>query len=249
MDLKIKDVSELLNVSETTIRRWLADKKIPAYRINQQYRFNRSEIEDWVMKHKLSTSNPLFIQRSLDRHISSPPEETPTIQGGNKQYSLYRAIHKGGILYDIEGATKEEVLRTAVASIAVSLDLDPEALSELLLEREKLQSTGLGHGIALPHTRDYLLNTHQDVVVVAFPKVPLPYQSIDGKPVHTLFFLFACDDKRHLHLLAKIAHFSSIPESIRFLQSKPSKAALLEYIKNWEGSIQRAQEVCNSSGS
>ena len=53
MDLKIKDVADLLNVSETTIRRWLSDGKIPAYRINHQYRFNRIEIEDWVMKHKI----------------------------------------------------------------------------------------------------------------------------------------------------------------------------------------------------
>lgn len=53
MDLKIKDVADLLNVSETTIRRWLSDGKIPAYRINHQYRFNRLEIEDWVMSQKL----------------------------------------------------------------------------------------------------------------------------------------------------------------------------------------------------
>jgi len=36
MDLKIKDVAELLNVSETTIRRWLKDGKIPAYQLNHQ---------------------------------------------------------------------------------------------------------------------------------------------------------------------------------------------------------------------
>ncbi|NGX51641.1 MAG: hypothetical protein K1060chlam2_01514, partial [Chlamydiae bacterium] len=36
MDLKIKDVAELLSVSETTIRRWLSDGKIPAYRLHHQ---------------------------------------------------------------------------------------------------------------------------------------------------------------------------------------------------------------------
>ena len=48
MDLKIKDVAELLNISETTVRRWLVDGKIPAYRLNHQYRFSRIEIENWM---------------------------------------------------------------------------------------------------------------------------------------------------------------------------------------------------------
>jgi len=240
MDLKIKDVAELLNVSETTIRRWLVDKKIPAYRINHQFRFNRTEIEDWVMKHKLEDPRNLLKDEHTLRVASTEPPQP--VQGGIKQYSLYRAIHKGGVLYDIPGNTKEEVIRMAMKSIAVNLNLDAEVISELLLDREKLQSTGLGHGIGLPHTRDYLLNTHQDVVVVAFPEKPLAYESIDKKPVHTLFFLFACDDKRHLHLLAKIAHLSSMPETIALLQSKPSKEALLEYIKNWEGCIHKVQE-------
>ena len=56
MDLKIKDVAELLSVSETTIRRWLTEGKIPAYRINHQYRFSRLEIEDWMMGCKLNTT-------------------------------------------------------------------------------------------------------------------------------------------------------------------------------------------------
>ena len=39
MDLKIKDVAELLNVSESTIRRWISEGKIPTYRMNQHYYF------------------------------------------------------------------------------------------------------------------------------------------------------------------------------------------------------------------
>ena len=63
MDLKLKDVAELLNVSKTTIRRWLADGKIPAYRISNQYRFNRNEIEDWVMGHRVDSQTPSLTGR------------------------------------------------------------------------------------------------------------------------------------------------------------------------------------------
>jgi PTS system nitrogen regulatory IIA component len=94
--------------------------------------------------------------------------------------------------------------------------------------------TALNNGIGVPHARDLLLNKHFDAVVVAFPKHPIQYGALDGKPVHTLFFLFACEDKRHLHLLAKLAHLSSQSGSLEFLSKGPNQEDLLTYVKDWE---------------
>lgn len=239
MDLKIKDVADLLNVSETTIRRWLADGKIPAYRINHQYRFNRLEIEDWVMGQKLDKSS----HSSAHLNTQAPKESTSQATRGSKQFSLYRALHKGGVLYDIPGHTKEEIIRGTMKQLSGELNLDPDAISELLLDREKLQPTALNNGIAIPHTRDFLLNAHFDVVTAVFLQNPIEYGALDNKPVHTLFFLFASDDKRHLHLLAKIAHLNSQPETLQILQNRPSKDKFLEYVKNWESSIPHASDT------
>ena len=66
--------------------------------------------------------------------------------------------------------------------------------------------------------------------------------SIFGSPaLDSATIYFGSDDKKHLHLLAKIAHLSSKPESIQLLLSKPSKEQLLDYIKNWESSISRTK--------
>lgn len=237
MDLKIKDVAELLNVSESTIRRWLSEGKIPAYRLQHQYRFSRPEIEDWVMEQKLRSSQG-FTSHPLPAKEEDKPK-TPYTGSGINQFSLYRAIYKGGVYRNVPGKTKEEVIRNTMDRLATPLNLDGEVLTDLLLEREKLMPTALGSGIAVPHARDFLLNTHQDVVAVVFPETPIEYGALDHKPVHTLFFLFACDDKRHLHLLAKIAHLSNEQESINLLQSKPSQNTLLETVKSWETSIQK----------
>lgn len=242
MDLKIKDVAELLNVSETTIRRWLADGKIPAYRINHQFRFNRLEIEDWVMGQKLGPTTPVSPTYTFSDSDEEQASTAKKSGGGSKQFSLYRAIHKGGVLHDIPGKTKEEVIRAAMKTIAAEIHLDHEVISELLLDREKLQPTALNKGIAIPHTRDFLLNSHFDMVTVVFPKEPIEYGAMDGKPVHTLFFLFASDDRRHLHLLAKVAHLSSQPDTLEMLKRKPSKEELLEYIRNWESTIQQPND-------
>ena len=100
--------------------------------------------------------------------------------------------------------------------------------------------TALSNGVGVPHTRDFLLQESYDVIAVVFPRKPIEYGALDGKPVNTLFFLFACDDKRHLHLLAKLAHLSSKAENLSFMKKHPSKPELLDYIKNWEANLKPA---------
>lgn len=236
MDLKLKDVAQLLDVSEATVRRWISDSKIPYYRLNQQYRFSRSEIENWVLSCK------------QEGEFSPFEQEDPEHRLGSHQFGLYRAVHKGGVYAEIEGDTKEEVICSAMQKIAADLRLDAEVITDLLLDRERMMPTALSHGIGVPHTRDFLLQESFDVVAVVFPKKPVDYGALDGKPVHTLFFLFACDDKRHLHLLAKLAHLSSKPEHLAFLKRHPAKAQLLEYIKNWETQL-KARETAGASAS
>lgn len=228
MDLKLKDVADLLNVSETTVRRWIAEGKIPYYRLNHQFRFSRNEIENWVLSSKQEGDFSTILEEDL-------PLKSESL--GTQQFGLYRAIHKGGVYRNIPGLSKEEVIANAVALIAKDISLDAEVITDLLLDREKLMPTALSNGVAVPHTRDFLLEESFDVVAVVFPENPIEFGALDGKPVDVMFFLFACDDKRHLHLLAKLAHLSSKDSSLDFLHSKPSKTEMLEYIKEWESNL------------
>lgn len=232
MDLKIKDVAELLRVSETTIRRWLAEGKIPAYRIHHQYRFNRVEIENWVMSCRLEKKKGDFMP--IEEKQIFPREEVQEEGRGNQQFSLYRSIHHGDVFTDVICQNKEKIILDVVGRIAQKLSVDSDVLSGLLLDRENMMPTALNNGIAVPHTRDFLLTGGKDAVVVVFLERPIDWGALDGEPVHTLFFLFASDDKRHLHLLAKIAHLSSCNEAHALFQRRPDKSALLDYLKIWE---------------
>lgn len=227
MDLTLEDVAELLSVPENTVSDWAAEGKIPGYRISEQYRFSRTEIEDWVFQHRDELKSPYAQDQ----------------KAGITQYGLYRAIHRGHVLHKVPGDNKEEVIRNAMTMIAGDLDLDANVLTDLLLDRERLMPTALNNGIAVPHTRDFLLKEHFDVVTVVFPEKPLDYGALDGKPVHSLFFLFACADKRHLNLLAKLAHLASQDEALALLETGPSKQVLLDYIREWELQLQRTHKL------
>ena len=239
MDLKIKDVAELLSVSETTIRRWLVGGKIPAYKLNHQYRFSRIEIENWMMSCKLQQEDfhPFGEEQQIYPLQQEEEDELPLTRAGTQQFSLFRALLKGDILTEVPGTTKEEIIRSSMKIVAPKLGVDAELVAELLLDREKLASTALNSGVAVPHPREFIFKGNVDRVVMAFPSQPVDFDSLDGEFVHTLFFLFSSQDKRHLHLLAKIAHLSSSRDSLKLLRSKPNKEEVLAFIKAWEGKL------------
>lgn len=241
MDLKIKDVAELLSVSETTVRRWLADGKIPAYRLNHQYRFSRIEIENWMLRCKLKPSEEgagVFEETQIYPPLSKQDAENSALSRlGTQQFALYRAIHQGDVFFETEVTTKEAIIRKATLEIAQKLRVDADVLSEMLLDREALMPTALNNGVAVPHLRESLQRGHYDRIFVVFPKKPIEYGALDGQSVHTLFFLFACSDKGHLHLLSKLAHLSNNAQCLSFLRTHPDKKRLLEFIKDWEAQL------------
>lgn len=220
MDLELQEVAGLLNVSETALLKLVSEGKVPSYNINGAFRFNRQEIEAWVMSQQ-GTSND-------DKEAST--RSSP----GSMRYILFRALNNGDVFTDLEGDSKPTVIREATRRLAPTLRLDADVLYELFMDRENLVPTAVGSGIAIPHARDFLMSGHRDVVAVAFLENPIPYGALDGKPVHTLFFLLAADDKRHLALLSKVAHIASNIDMQRTLAKRPQKAELLEIVKEWE---------------
>ena len=214
MDLELKEVSQLLNVPEEELSSWAEKGSIPSYSIHNQLRFNREEIEEWLLEHPNAT------KRSEKRN-----------------FDLFRALGKGEVFTLQKKYSKEEAIKEAMQKIAPKLELDPEVLAEVILAREELMPTATGNGFAIPHARDFHLPGPHDVVSVVFLKEPIAYGALDNVPVHTLFFLFATDDRRHLRLLAKIAHCISNPTLNQSLAQRPNKTTLLELVKTWEAGL------------
>ncbi|MBS0635772.1 MAG: PTS sugar transporter subunit IIA [Verrucomicrobia bacterium] len=219
MDLELQEVAGLLNVPENVLLKWVSDGKVPSYNINGHFRFSRQEIETWVMSKDALKEDDL---------------ESVKPSNGPLRYNLFRALNNGDVFTDIEADTKQALIRTTMQRLAPSLRLDADVLYELFMDRENLVSTAVGNGIAIPHARDFLMAGHRDAVAVVFLQKPINYGALDGQPVHTLFFLLASDDKRHLALLSKIAHLASTPDMLKQFSKRPQKAELLDIIKTWE---------------
>jgi PTS system nitrogen regulatory IIA component len=115
-------------------------------------------------------------------------------------------LPKKSIIPDLKGKTKKQVLEELIeALLQEKPELDRERLMAVLLERERLGSTGIGDGIAIPHVKLKDL----DQLVLSFGKSALgvDFESMDGKPVHIFFLLVAPENCTGIHLraLARIA--------------------------------------------
>ena len=188
-----------------------------------------------MMRRRLETGFSPFEEKQI-----YPVQETdsPKAVRGTQSYSLYRAMHKGGVVELSSGKTKEQVIKQVIQKTAPKIGFDPEVVTELLLDREELMTTAVNQGIAIPHPRDSILETPgSDLIITAFLNSPIDYGALDGKPVHTLFFLFSSTDKTHLHLLSKLAHFSSQENVLSYLTQRPKFEDYLSFVKEWESSL------------
>jgi len=208
MQLGVLDVARILNVSEKSIYRWIEQGQLPAYKVNDQYRFNRAELLEWANAQNITVSKEMFAEPDADA------ESTPDFAD---------SLEAGGVFYQLEGNEKESALRSVVNAMKLPPDMDREFLLRVLLARETMASTGIGDGIAIPHVRNpIVLSVNQPAISLCFLKTPVDFGAIDGKPVHTLFTLVSPTVRIHLYLLSRLA-FALRDPGFKAAISRPGK--------------------------
>jgi PTS system nitrogen regulatory IIA component len=110
--------------------------------------------------------------------------------------------------------------------------LAPGRLADTLLEREKLGSTGIGEGVAIPHGK--LPGIPGLIAAFARSKAGVDFASIDGKPTYLFFVLFAPDNSAGLHLkaLARISRLFKQPQFRQSILQAADAAAIFRIISD-----------------
>lgn len=223
MQLTIHDVSKYFNVSERTVYRWIDQKIIPAYKINDQFRFNRAELLEWATAQKINVSPEIFESPKTE-------DETPP--------SICESIKAGGIFFRIEGSDKKTVLKNVVDIMKLPEDVDRNFLYDVLLARENLASTGIGDGIAIPHVRNpVILNVSYPVITICFLENPIDFGALDKKDVYCLFTLISPAPRVHLQLISRLAFILKEPEVKKILKEPGTRDEILKTIEHAESKV------------
>jgi PTS system nitrogen regulatory IIA component len=105
------------------------------------------------------------------------------------------------VVPELGGATKPQVLRELARPLATKYtDLELSMITAVLAERERLGSTAIGDGIAIPHGK--MAGVKQIIGTFARHQPGVDFESLDGRPTHLFFALVAPEDSTSLHLKA-----------------------------------------------
>ncbi|MDY6786794.1 MAG: PTS sugar transporter subunit IIA [candidate division WOR-3 bacterium] len=210
----IEEVARFLKVSKEKVLELIERGEMPAIEIGDSYRITNKVLNEFIG----DTTD------EKDYNILEP--------------SFY--ILNGGLVDDIDVNSKEDLIDRIVKVAILYNDLSDENEKEFrnhLLDRESMSSTGVGHGIAILHTKEVYKDLRKPFIIFARLSEPVDFESIDGQDVD-LVFLIAMPD-RHSHLkimgaLSKMIHKQD--QFINELRASP-REELLDIIIKQENKV------------
>ncbi len=129
---------------------------------------------------------------------------------------------------------RESALERLSALLAPAAELECEIIAEHLARRERLQTTGIGEGVAVPHCALSSVSRH----LAALLLIPdgIDFQAIDRQPVRIVFGVVGpCDTRSHLRLLTRISRILRNPATRRALAEAADPTAAMQVIRAAEG--------------
>lgn len=226
MQLRLRELSELLKVNEKAIYGWVKRGILRATLLNDQYRFNRADVLECLTSHN----------KEVPAGIIAIPQR-------NSAVSLAAALEAGGIFYAISGTDKQSVIRDLAEKLPLPTKRDREIYMRLLLAREALGSTGIGDGIAIPHVRrPAVVDVAHPLVTLCFLQTPIDFHAFDGKPVSILFSLISPTMHGHLELLSRLSFVLTDARLRATIKRQAGPEEILAEVRRAEYGLDQAPE-------
>lgn len=159
--------------------------------------------------------------------LTRTPRTLPNIEERKQSpMNLAEIIDARAVLPHVKAQNKKQLLQELSQAMAGMVAVDHRIIFETLLTREKLGSTGLGQGIAIPHGR--LPNITRVYGLFAKLTAPVAYDSVDGEPVDLVFVLLSPDHAGadHLTALARISRLLRQPGTMAKLRGTATAEGL-----------------------
>ncbi len=135
-------------------------------------------------------------------------------------------LHADGVLADLRATSKKHLFQELSRVAGDLTELPARRIFDAVLERERLGSTGVGHGVAIPHARLEELDSVQGLF--ARLSEPIDFDAIDERPVDLVFLLLAPEaaGADHLKALARVSRVFRREELRERLRAAPDQDAL-----------------------
>ena len=150
---------------------------------------------------------------------------------------ISKILAPDNILLDTESSSKKRVFERVGLLFENNQQIARSQVFDSLFARERLGSTGLGQGVAIPHGR--IKGLREAVAAFVRLSTPVPFDSPDGKPVQLLFVLLVPEQatEQHLQILSELAQMFSDPDLREQLIQSTQASSLHQLIANWQPDV------------
>ncbi len=147
---------------------------------------------------------------------------------------IERLLPSGNVILDLDVTSKKRVFEHAGLLFENSLGISRGKIFDALLARERLGSTGLGHGVAIPHGRIEGLKEAAGAFIRT--RTPIPFEAPDTNPVNLIFVLLVPEKAtdQHLQILSELAQMFSDREIRSVLNDVTDVDTAQRTITEWE---------------
>ncbi len=147
---------------------------------------------------------------------------------------IAQLLPEANILLDLEATSKKRLFEQVGQLFEDQAQIARSVVFDSLFAREKLGSTGLGQGIAIPHGR--IKGLGHALGAFVRPRQPIPFEAPDGKPVGQIFVLLVPENatEEHLQLLSELAEMFSERAFRERLAAATDAASLHRLFSDWE---------------
>ena len=147
---------------------------------------------------------------------------------------LAAILPASNVLVDVDASSKKRVFEQAGLLFENNHSISRAAVTDNLFARERLGSTGPGHGVAIPHGR--IKGLKNPLAAVLRVQQPIGFDAPDDEPVTLLIFLLVPEaaTQRHLEILSEIAEMLSDRELRERLKTEAEAATVHRLIADWE---------------
>ncbi len=159
--------------------------------------------------------------------------ECGVVSSGLLMNRLAAILPINNVLIDVDATSKKRAFEHAGLVFENQHAVARPTVTDNLFARERLGSTGLGHGVAMPHGR--IKGLKNPLAAVIRVQSPIPFDAPDDEPVRLMIFLLVPEvaTQRHLEILSEIAEMLSDRDFRERLKTEPSAEQVHELISKW----------------
>jgi nitrogen PTS system EIIA component len=200
-ELTIREFAKLYKMKESNVKKLIEEHKIPARKVGSQWKIAKEYLNSWLAKNIKSMS----IEKLEDIEVDDK----------NKSIKITPLLNEKNIMFNPNAYTKTQILTVLIDRLAQIKKLNSgkrDALLQAVILRERLCSTAISDGIAIPHPRTAVTEiVDEPMVILAISHYGIDFEADDGNKTKLFFLLCAPRDDIHLKIMARLSRLLKNP--------------------------------------